>query len=880
MIKKILLALSVLLMALAGMAQKKVTVTDSLRVKDAVKLSLGGWVNEYSIDGTMGGNSDLAVPTEKAVVTYTSGANMLTRLLTVDGSGSGLDADLLDGISSAAFGLVANPLSQFAATTSAQLAGVISNETGSGALVFGTSPTLTTPALGTPSALVLTNATGLPLTTGVTGALGIANGGTNLTTYTAGDLLYASATNVLGKLGIGTNGHVLTMVAGLPAWAAASGGITGSGTSGQVGVWNGTGSQTGFANFTATNTAVLMPDGTAALPGIGFVNDANTGLYRPTSDVIGFAANGAEIMRLGANGLSIGSTTSATSILELTATRTATLINSTSVAQFGLFVKTNTISDISGAGGTIGNIYSNIITSSTYTFTAATNVTSAIGLVINPPVAGTNATFTNTLALRAAGDVQITTALVIRNTTNTRPTTMLEVLSAASNNWITAPSTIGAMIRTTGAITDPFTSSSGTVASVAVNSFGSNALAASNTLVTYTDAATIYIAGPPSASTNVTISNAYALWVDTGNARFDGFAGGNGMIPTAPFHARHTNVSGGTSFKATSTRASITVGQEIGTLDFDSDDTSISVGGQTVAKTWAVAEGTHTGTSLATALVFSTTGPSSITLTERMRIDGGGAMLWAGIAGTSGQLLQSNGANAVPTWVTFSGVTGSGTAGRIAYWTGAGAISSASSFLFDGTNFTTTNPMYVSSSGSASAPSIAFSGDANNGWWAPSADVQAWSTGGTERMRLTTSGITTTLPFGSGTTTLTYQGNFVGGFHSFVGIVAPNALGNAGWVLENSGDANDSWMGYRDGTGFYCLAHSTGQPFAAETRVYEAVPERFNFKTNVINLEGITATTASGLTPSEGDIIRVTSTNVTFTSIGTWKREGGAWIKF
>lgn len=38
--------------------------------------------------------------------------------------------------------LVANPLSQFAATTSAQLAGVITNETGSGALVFGTSPTL------------------------------------------------------------------------------------------------------------------------------------------------------------------------------------------------------------------------------------------------------------------------------------------------------------------------------------------------------------------------------------------------------------------------------------------------------------------------------------------------------------------------------------------------------------------------------------------------------------------------------------------------------------------------------------------------------------------------------------------------------------------
>lgn len=59
--------------------------------------------------------------------------------------------------------------------SSANLASAVTDETGSGALVFGTgptlsSPTLVTPALGTPSALVLTNATGLP-PTGLTGDL-------------------------------------------------------------------------------------------------------------------------------------------------------------------------------------------------------------------------------------------------------------------------------------------------------------------------------------------------------------------------------------------------------------------------------------------------------------------------------------------------------------------------------------------------------------------------------------------------------------------------------------------------------------------------------------------------------------------------------------
>jgi hypothetical protein len=162
-------------------------------------------------------------------------------------------------------------------------------------LVAGTSNTYTLTNIGNPSSLQLrlsdgtTNndvtivpGTGINLSGGTTTSstinldipVTVAHGGTGLTSYSTGDLLYASGTAAISKLSIGSTGKVLQVSSGgIPEWTTFT---PGAGTVTSVGPSNGTFVNSSSASITTSGTLQFDLSATGTPSATTFLRGDNT----------------------------------------------------------------------------------------------------------------------------------------------------------------------------------------------------------------------------------------------------------------------------------------------------------------------------------------------------------------------------------------------------------------------------------------------------------------------------------------------------------------------------------------------------------------------------------------------------------------------------
>jgi len=217
-----------------------------------------------------------------------------------------------------------------------------------------------------------------------TGALAATVGGTAQSTYTTGDILYASAANTLSKLAIGGTNQVLTVIGGIPSWQNATAGFTNPMTTlGDIIYGAASGTATRLAGNTTTTPQFLGSTGngtTSAAPAWTSSTGSGNVVLATSPSIAGGTHTALTSLGIRDTSAAFDVTIAATSSTALTAGRTLTIdmVNAARTLKLAGNI------DIANNFTTSGNF------ALTLTTTGATNVTL--------PTTGTLATTAGTLS--------------------------------------------------------------------------------------------------------------------------------------------------------------------------------------------------------------------------------------------------------------------------------------------------------------------------------------------------------------------------------------------------------------------------------------------------------------------------------------------------
>ena len=394
--------------------------------------------------------------------------------------------------------------------------------------------------------------------------VGVAYGGTGLTSYTQGDILYYNTGGSLSKLGIGSAGEVLKVNSGAtaPEWATDASGLSFSGsTSNGLCTYGGSAQVDVESDLTYDSETLTIgadDNGGAIIERRTHSDESGGALSIKGGKGTGTNKTGGHLALYAGGGTGTGtsgnirfyghvagsSSATANTLIEIAhldgagnlqidgglTTGSTSFVNSSGVVQ----VATQGTIDHDSLANFVANEHID------WTGASAGTIHSTNIPTLNQDTTGNAATATTfTAGDKTLGGIITAKGYIIDG-----------------DRGVTAGSDGVALHVDSMDITDTSTSGSGTAATFVSAVFENSRLLATNSSVTTTNAYTVYIKGAPLAHTNQTITNAYSLYVAGGNSHFEGTLSCDDLDITGSSNALTINsTTGNVAINASSTDA-------------------------------------------------------------------------------------------------------------------------------------------------------------------------------------------------------------------------------------------------------------------------------------------------------------------------------------